>query len=101
MQFAMMEAADRDGIFVANLSAHCARLRKAKVMCLTGASTADNTGVGRDELTVLLITQPNLFGCRRPRWLLMWDSRQKRGILSQKIFRLHVMRRQGVGNGTG
>jgi hypothetical protein len=100
MQFAMMEAADRDGIFVTDLSAHCARLRKAKVMCLAGASTADNTGVGRDELAVLLIAQPNWFGCRRPTWLLMRDSRHKRGIFSRKIW-LHVMRHQGVGNRTG
>jgi hypothetical protein len=76
MQFAVVEAADRDGIFVANLSAHRAWLRKAYVMRLTGASTADDTGVGRYKLAVLFIAQPNWFDRRRPRQLLMRDSRR-------------------------
>ena len=59
----MMEPADGNRIFVADLSAERARLGEANVVRFGGSPPADDAGLGGDELAVLLIAQAN--GLRR------------------------------------
>ena len=67
MQFAMMEPADGNRVFVADLSAERTKLGQAKVMGLRGCSAADYAGLCGDEFAVLLVTQANGLRCpRRP-----------------------------------
>ena len=58
-----MEPADRDRVFVADLSAERARLSKANVMRFGRRAATDNAGLRGDELAVLLVAQTN--GLRR------------------------------------
>jgi len=51
----MMEPADGDGVFVADLPAERARLGKANVMGFGRRTAADDTGLRGDELAVVLI----------------------------------------------
>ena len=55
MQLAMMEPADWDGVFVADLPVKRARLRKANVMGFGGGATADDAGLRGNEFAVLLV----------------------------------------------
>jgi hypothetical protein len=50
-----MEPADWDCVFVADLSAEGARLGEANVMRFGGRPAADDAGLSRDELAVLLV----------------------------------------------
>jgi hypothetical protein len=56
-----MEPADWDCIFVADLSAECARLGEADVMRFGGRPAADDAGLSCDELAVLLVAQADGF----------------------------------------
>jgi hypothetical protein len=62
MQFAMMEPADRDRVFVADLAAQRARLSEPKVMGFSRRSAADHAGLHRDVRAVLLVAQANRLG---------------------------------------
>jgi hypothetical protein len=53
----MMEPADWDCVFVADLSAECARLGKANVVGFGGHPAADDAGLRGDELAVFLVAQ--------------------------------------------
>jgi hypothetical protein len=55
MQLAMMDAADRDCVLVADLAAIRAWSRKANVVCLGGRAAADNARSSSDEFAVLLV----------------------------------------------
>ena len=55
----MMEPADRDGVFVADLAAERVRLSKANVMGFGGRAAADDARLRGDELAVLLVAQTN------------------------------------------
>ncbi len=55
MLFAMMESTDRDRVFVADLAAERAWLRKAKVVRFGGRAAAYDAGLRGDEFAVLLI----------------------------------------------
>ena len=59
VQLPVMEATDRDGVFVADLAAERARLGEPNVMRLARPSAADNAGLCGDELAVLLVPQPD------------------------------------------
>ncbi len=59
----MMEPAERDREFVADLAVQRARLREAKVMCFGGRAAADDAGLHGDEFAVLLVAQTNGLGC--------------------------------------
>jgi hypothetical protein len=61
VQIAVMEPADRDRIFIADLSAESTRLREANVMHFRGRPAADDAGLGGDELAVFLLAQANGF----------------------------------------
>ncbi len=63
MQLPVVETADGDCVFVADLSAERARLSEANVMRLRGRPAADDAGLSGDEFAVLFIAQPN--GLRR------------------------------------
>ena len=53
----MMEAADWDRVFVADLAAERAGLSKANVVRFGGRAAADDAGLRRDEFAVLLVAQ--------------------------------------------
>jgi hypothetical protein len=56
MQLAMMDAADRDCVLVADLAAMRAWSRKANVVCFGGRAAADNARSSScDEFAVLLV----------------------------------------------
>jgi hypothetical protein len=59
MQFTMMEAADRNCELVADLAAKRTRLRETKVVWLCRRAAADDAGLPRDELAMILVTQAN------------------------------------------
>ena len=61
VQFPVMEPADGNCVFVANLSAERARLGEANVMRFRGCPAADDTGLRGDELAVFFVTQANGF----------------------------------------
>ena len=63
VQFTMMDPANCDGVFVADLSAESARLRKANVMHFGGRAAAYDARLSGDEFAVLLVAQTN--GLRR------------------------------------
>ena len=58
----MMEATDRNGVLVTDLSAESARLGEAEMMRLGWRSAADHTGLGGDELAMLLVAEADHFG---------------------------------------
>ena len=62
MQFAVMKAANRDGVLITDLAAKRARLSKAEMMGFCRASAADEAGLRGDELAVLLVSQANGLG---------------------------------------
>ena len=55
----MMEPADGDRVFVADLAAERARLGEANVMRFGRRPAADDAGLSGDELAVLLVAQAN------------------------------------------
>ena len=59
----MMEPADRDRVFVADLAAERAGLGEANVMGFGWRPAANDAGLGGDELAMLLVAQAN--GLRR------------------------------------
>jgi hypothetical protein len=61
VQIAVKEPADRDRIFIADLSAESARLREANVMRFGGLPAADDAGLRGDELAVFLLAQAKGF----------------------------------------
>ncbi len=66
MEFAVVETADRDCVFVADLASKRPRLGEANVMGFRGRSAAHNARLGSDELAVLLVAQANGFGGEPP-----------------------------------
>src|ERR1700733_7781432 len=62
MQFAVMEPADRDRVFVTDLAAQRARLSEPKVMGFSRRSAADHAGLHSDVRAVLLVAQANRLG---------------------------------------
>jgi hypothetical protein len=56
MEFAVMKAANWDGVFVANLAAEGSRLGEANVMRLAWRPAADDARLRRDESAMLLVT---------------------------------------------
>ena len=62
MQFAVMEPADRDRVFVADLAPQRARLSEPKVMGFRRRPAADHAGLHSDILAVLLVAQANRLG---------------------------------------
>src|SRR3984957_13592213 len=63
MEVAMMDPADRDRVFVADLSAESTGLSKPNVMGLGRRAAAHDARLRPDERTVLLVAQAN--GLRR------------------------------------
>ena len=63
----MMEPADRDRVFIADLSAESTGLSKANVMGLGWRAAAHDARLSRDELAVLLVAQANGFAAMRRR----------------------------------
>ena len=59
----MMDPADWDRVFVADLAAERAGLGKANVMRFGGRAAADDAGLRGDEFAVLLVAQTD--GLRR------------------------------------
>jgi hypothetical protein len=57
MQFAMMQATNRNGVFVADFPPKRTGLRKAKVMCFGGGTAANDTRLPCDEFAMLLVAQ--------------------------------------------
>jgi hypothetical protein len=62
VQFAMMKAADGNGVFVADFAARGGRLRKFDVMGITGRSAAYEAGLLRDKSEVCPISFAHRFG---------------------------------------
>ena len=56
----MMEPAERDGVFVADLPSERARLGEANVMGFGRRPAADDAGLRGDELAVLLVAQATI-----------------------------------------
>ena len=61
MQFPVMEPADWDRVFVADLAAKRARLREANVVRFGGGPAANDAGLEGDKLAVFLVAQTNGF----------------------------------------
>ena len=59
MQFAMMRATDRDGIFVADLSSERAGLGESKMMRIRRRAAAYDAGLAGYEFAMLLVAQAN------------------------------------------
>src|SRR5271157_3855695 len=59
----MMESADGESEFVADLSTERARLRETNVMGFRGCSTADDAWLRGDEFAVLLVAQADGLRC--------------------------------------
>jgi len=60
----VVESADRDGVFVADLSVESTGLSEANVIGFGWRAAAHDARLaGRDELTVLLVPQANGFRC--------------------------------------
>jgi hypothetical protein len=59
MQFAMVEPAERDGVFVADLAAKSPRLRKAKMVGFRWSSATDDAWLRGDEFTMILVVKPD------------------------------------------
>ena len=57
MQFAMMDSADWDRVFVADLAAERSGLGETNVMRFGGRATADDAGLRGDESAMLLVAQ--------------------------------------------
>jgi hypothetical protein len=55
----MMEPADGDGVFVADLAAERARLSETKVVRFARRAAAYDARLGRDILAVLLVAETN------------------------------------------
>ena len=62
MQLAVMEPADRDRVFVADLAPQRARLSEPKVMGFSRRPPADHARLRGDVLAVLLVAQANCLG---------------------------------------
>ena len=62
MQLSMMPTAERYCEFIADFQTNAARLRKSQMMRVARLSSADNAGLGCDELEMCLVTQPLRFG---------------------------------------
>jgi hypothetical protein len=62
-QIQVVEAADGDHVFVADLSAESTGLSDANVMGFGRRAAAHDARLSRDELTVLLVPQANGFRC--------------------------------------
>src|SRR5438046_1036686 len=61
VNLAVMQAAYRHGELVAHLQTQCARLGKAEVVCVARTSAAQETGLARYEVAVLLVPQSGRF----------------------------------------
>ena len=59
VKLAMVETTERDRKLVADLSAERTRLGKAEMMRIAGRPAANETGLPRNELAVLLVAQSN------------------------------------------
>ena len=57
----MMDLADRDRVFVADLAAYRSGSGEADMMRLGGRATADDAGLRGDTSAVLLVTEANGF----------------------------------------
>ena len=62
MQFAVMEPADGDRVFVADLAPQRTRLSEPKVMGFRRRPAADHAGLRSDVFAVLLVAQANSLG---------------------------------------
>src|ERR1700722_14489198 len=62
MQFTMMRATDRDGVFVADLSPERPGLGKAKIMRVGRGASAYDAWLPRDEFSMFLVAQANGVG---------------------------------------
>ena len=65
VNLAMMSTAERDGEFVADLAPERAMLGKANVVCIGGLPSADQAGLRRDELQVVLVPKAARLGKRQ------------------------------------
>ena len=76
MQFAVVEPAKRDRVFVADLAGQRTRLRKANMMRLGRPAAAHDARLGGDELAVFLIAQADSFRCDATAsfWFLRQDD---------------------------
>jgi hypothetical protein len=63
VQLAMVDAADWDRVFVADLATKRARLRESNVMRFGCCATAEETWLRGDELAMLLVAQADGFRC--------------------------------------
>jgi hypothetical protein len=62
VNLAVMSTAERDGEFVADLAPECAMLGKANVVRICGLPSADQAGLHRDELQVVLVAKAARLG---------------------------------------
>jgi hypothetical protein len=63
VQFAVVQATDRDRVFVADLSANRTRLGEANVVRFGRRAAANDAGLGGDELAVFLVAQAKSLRC--------------------------------------
>ena len=98
VQFAMMEATDRDRVFVADLAPDRARLGEANVMRLARRPAADNAGLSGYELAVLLVAQANGLRCDAPAPAPVpgADDRSRSRVLRRSNERLVVSERSAL-----
>ena len=65
VNLAMMSTAERDGEFVADLAPERTMLGKANVVRICGLPSADQAGLRRDELQVVLVAKAARLGIRQ------------------------------------
>ena len=65
VNLAMMSTAERDGEFVADFAPERAMLGKANVVRICGLPSADQAGLRRDELQVVLVAKAARLGKRQ------------------------------------
>ncbi len=70
----MMSSAERYGEFVADLAPERPKLGKANMVRISGLSSADQAGLRRDELQVLLVANTAWLGEGQDAFVDTWRS---------------------------
>jgi len=95
VQFAVVQATDGNGVFVADLATERARLGEADVVRFARRPAADDAGLGCDISAVLLVAKPNRLGGDATAAVIDWLLRQNHRGRRRSIHRLHESLRAG------